>query len=74
MEGLLKEKQFVFHGIKITSTTEYFNRVNNMVLDVLNQIADAQKDDADKQMFKDMFQEHFQEIKHLRQLYDNLKK
>ena len=71
--GLLKEKEFVLHCIDITSSTEYFNKVNDMVLDVLMQIADAQKVDEEREQFKEMFRQHFHEIKLLRELYDNLK-
>ena len=74
--GLLKEKEFVLHCIDIKSSTEFFNQLNEHILDSLLENAKNTKSlsEQDAQDFSEMMRQHFNEIKHLREMYDNLKK
>ena len=72
--GLLKEKEFVLHGIEITSSTEFFNDLNALLLAHLTDHANRIENEEERQDFLDTFRQHFHDIKLLRELYDNLKK
>lgn len=74
MKGLMKEKEFVLHGIDIASSTEYFNDLNRIILQhVLDYSKSANVSEEKKKEFADNMREHFEEIRKLRLLYDNLK-
>lgn len=72
--GLLKEKEFVLHGIEITESTEFFSDLNSLILAHLTDHANRIENEEERQDFLDTFHKHFHEIKLLRELYDNLKK
>lgn len=72
--GLLKEKEFVLHCIDIKSSTEYFNDLNGILLAHVTDHANRVENETERNEFIETFRQHFNEIKLLRELYDNLKK
>lgn len=74
IEGLLKEKEFVLHCISITSSTGYFNQLNEELLKHFIQHSKDVGTEQERENFIATLRHHFNEIKQLRMLYDNLKK
>lgn len=72
--GLLKEKEFVLHGIDITESTEFFNDLNDLLLAHVTDHANRVENETERNYVLATMRQHFHEIKLLREMYDNLKK